>query len=93
MMLFYFQLVVREDTDGLGIVAHFSAHASEPLVALQFDPAGTLLLTADRLGHQFHLFRILPHLFSSSLGAVHHLYTLYRGDTTALVSLQVEDFA
>jgi hypothetical protein len=52
---------------------------------MQFDPSGMLLLTADRLGHNFHLFRIMAHPTSCSLGSVHHLYTLYRGDTTAKV--------
>ncbi|XP_047110731.1 breast carcinoma-amplified sequence 3 homolog [Schistocerca piceifrons] len=66
------------------MVAHFTAH-SEPVVALAFDSSGMLLLTADRRGHDFHLFRIQPHPCGSSLAAVHHLYTLHRGDTTAKV--------
>jgi len=66
------------------IIAHFMAH-SEPIVALSFDPSGMLLLTADKRGHDFHVFRIHPHPGGSSLAAVHHLYVLHRGDTTAKV--------
>ncbi|XP_064555557.1 breast carcinoma-amplified sequence 3 homolog isoform X2 [Drosophila montana] len=66
------------------IVAHFVAH-SEALVAMDFDSSGMLLLTADRRGHDFHVFRIQPHPVGSSLAAVHHLYVLHRGDTSAKV--------
>ena len=48
--------------------------------------SGSLLLTADVLGNNFHVYHILPHPICPSLGAVHHLYTLHRGDTTATVS-------
>ncbi|KAL1505720.1 hypothetical protein ABEB36_005219 [Hypothenemus hampei] len=66
------------------IVAHFVAH-SEAIVWLQFGPCGLLLLTADKRGHDFNLFRINPHPVGSALAAVHHLYTLHRGDTSARV--------
>ncbi|XP_052738207.1 breast carcinoma-amplified sequence 3 homolog isoform X2 [Bicyclus anynana] len=66
------------------IVAHFVAH-SEAIIALKFDPSGMLLVTADRRGHDFHVFRINPHPCGPSLAAVHHLYILHRGDTTAKV--------
>lgn len=66
------------------MVAHFVAH-SEALVAMQFDASGMLLLTADKRGHDFHVFRIHPHPSGPSLAAVHHLYILHRGDTTAKV--------
>lgn len=66
------------------IIAHFVAH-SEALVAMEFDSSGMLLLTADRRGHDFHVFRIQPHPVGSSLAAVHHLYVLHRGDTSAKV--------
>jgi hypothetical protein len=66
------------------IVAHFMAH-SEPIVALAFDPSGMLLLTADKCGHDFHVFRIHPHPGGPLLAAIHHLYILHRGDTTAKV--------
>lgn len=68
-----------------GVIAHFVAHQGTPIVALQFDPSGMLLATADKPGHSFHLFRIQPHPLSSAQAAIHHLYTLYRGDTTAKV--------
>ena len=48
--------------------------------------SGSLLLTADVLGNNFHVYHILPHPICPSLSAVHHLYTLHRGDTTATVS-------
>ena len=48
--------------------------------------SGSLLLTADVLGNNFYVYHILPHPICPSLGAVHHLYTLHRGDTTATVS-------
>ncbi|XP_045492824.1 breast carcinoma-amplified sequence 3 homolog [Colias croceus] len=66
------------------IVAHFIAH-SEAIIALKFDPSGMLLITADRRGHDFHVFRINPHPCGPSLASVHHLYVLHRGDTTARV--------
>ncbi|XP_076273958.1 breast carcinoma-amplified sequence 3 homolog isoform X3 [Rhynchophorus ferrugineus] len=66
------------------VVAHFVAH-SEAIVWLQFGPCGMLLLTADKRGHDFNLFRINPHPLGSSLAAIHHLYTLHRGDTSARV--------
>nr|XP_045610030.1 BCAS3 microtubule associated cell migration factor-like isoform X2 [Procambarus clarkii] len=69
-----------------GIVAHFTAHHGAPIVALSFDPTGMLLLTADKQGHNFHLFRLQPHPLSASQSAIHHLYTLHRGDTTAKVT-------
>ncbi|XP_022258482.1 breast carcinoma-amplified sequence 3-like isoform X1 [Limulus polyphemus] len=79
------ELNTEEDTEGEGIIAHFPAHANEPIAAMSFDPSGMLLLTACKLGHNFNIFRIFSHPASSSLGAVHHLYTLHRGDTTAKV--------
>ncbi|GFU24871.1 breast carcinoma-amplified sequence 3 homolog [Nephila pilipes] len=76
---------IDEDSDGEGIIAHFPAHANEPVAALEFDPSGMLLFTSCRLGHSFHIFRIFPHPASSAMGAVHHLYTLHRGETTSKV--------
>lgn len=66
------------------IVVHFLAH-SDPIVNLKFDPSGMLLLTADKRGHDFNVFRIYPHPCGPSMAAVHHLYVLHRGDTTAKV--------
>ena len=67
-------------------MAHFIAH-SEAIIALKFDPSGMLLVTADRRGHDFHVFRINPHPCGPSLASVHHLYILHRGDTTAKVQV------
>ena len=67
-----------------GVVAHFLAH-TRAIVALQWDASGSLLLTADKPGHNFHLFRIVAHPLGSAFAAVHHLYTLYRGDTPGSV--------
>ncbi|KAL1478268.1 hypothetical protein MTO96_016452 [Rhipicephalus appendiculatus] len=75
----------EEDTDTEGLVAHFQAHHGEPLSALHFDPSGVLLFTADRLGHNFHLFHLMPHPGGPTFGSVQHLYTLHRGDTTAKI--------
>ncbi|XP_077297871.1 breast carcinoma-amplified sequence 3 homolog isoform X2 [Arctopsyche grandis] len=66
------------------VVAHFVAH-SEPIVAIKFDASGMLLVTADKRGHDFHVFRIHPHPSGPNLASVHHLYILHRGDTTAKV--------
>lgn len=66
------------------IIAHFLAHA-EAVTAMSFDPSGMLLLTADRRGNDFNVFRIQPHPSGSVLAAVHHLYVLHRGDTSAKV--------
>ncbi|CAG9856672.1 unnamed protein product [Phyllotreta striolata] len=80
----YVQSLEKPSPSADPVVAHFTAHA-KPLVALQFDPSGALLLTADKSGHDFHLFRIQPHPGGSNLAAVHHLYVLHRGDTSATV--------
>jgi len=80
------QVMVQEDSDGVGLIAHFVAHATgHPVAAMAFDPSGTLLMTADCLGHSFHVFRLMVHPLSCALGAVHHLYTLFRGETQAKV--------
>ena len=39
------------------MLAHFRAH-QQPLAALQFDPAGTLLATASVRGHTINVFRL-----------------------------------
>ncbi|CDQ89095.1 unnamed protein product [Oncorhynchus mykiss] len=44
-----------------------------------------LLVTADTLGHDFHVFHVLTHPWTSNQSAVHHLYTLHRGETEAKV--------
>ncbi|KAF7219277.1 breast carcinoma amplified sequence 3 [Nothobranchius furzeri] len=78
------QVLVSEDSDGAGVIAHFPAH-DKPISCMQFNPSGMLLVTADTLGHDFHVFQILTHPWTSSQSAVHHLYTLHRGETEAKV--------
>ncbi|XP_069827881.1 BCAS3 microtubule associated cell migration factor isoform X1 [Dendropsophus ebraccatus] len=78
------QVLVSDDSDGEGIVAHFPAH-EKPICCMAFNPSGMLLVTSDTLGHDFHVFQILTHPWSSSQSAVHHLYTLHRGETEAKV--------
>uniref|UniRef100_A0A8C0GGP7 BCAS3 microtubule associated cell migration factor n=1 Tax=Chelonoidis abingdonii TaxID=106734 RepID=A0A8C0GGP7_CHEAB len=78
------QVIVSEDSDSSGIVAHFPAH-EKPICCMAFNPSGMLLVTTDTLGHDFHVFQVLTHPWSSSQSAVHHLYTLHRGETEAKV--------
>ncbi|CAB4015658.1 Breast carcinoma-amplified sequence 3-like, partial [Paramuricea clavata] len=66
-------------------IAHFPAHTGQPIAALAFDSSGSLLFTADTFGQDFHIFRVLPHPMCPSLGSVHHLYILHRGETMATV--------
>lgn len=75
----------EQDDGGIEtIVAHFTAHR-DAIVAMTFDLTGALLMTADKRGHDFHVFKIQPHPGGPTLAAVHHLYVLHRGDTTAKV--------
>ena len=83
MIVYCCQVLMGEDADGDEFIAHFPAHANEPVCAMEFDPSGLMLVTADKLGHNFHVFKVMSHPHSCSLSAVHHRYTLYRGDTTA----------
>uniref|UniRef100_A0A4W5NUI1 BCAS3 microtubule associated cell migration factor n=1 Tax=Hucho hucho TaxID=62062 RepID=A0A4W5NUI1_9TELE len=78
------QVLVSEDSDGEGVVAHFPAH-DKPISCMAFNPSGMLLVTADTLGHDFHVFQVLTHPWASNQSAVHHLYTLHRGETEAKV--------
>ena len=61
----------------------------QAVVAMSFDANGSLLLTCDRLGSYFNLFRIVPHPAGSCYSAVHHLYSLYRGDTPGSVQVKI----
>jgi len=72
-----------------GVIAHFIAH-NKAIVALKFDSTGNLLLTCDSSGNYFNLFRIFPFPAGSSFSSVHHLYTLYRGDTPGNVQVSKE---
>ncbi|XP_012224640.2 microtubule-associated protein futsch isoform X2 [Linepithema humile] len=73
-----------DDANAEAVIAHFTAH-SDAIVAMTFDLTGALLMTADKRGHDFHVFKIQPHPGGPTLAAVHHLYILHRGDTTAKV--------
>jgi hypothetical protein len=67
---------MKEDS-AENVVAHFVGHVG-PIVAMTFDPTGLLLVTADKHGHRFHVFRIHSHPCGPALAAVHHLYILHR---------------
>lgn len=66
------------------IIAHFLAH-QEPIYALEFNPTGRLLVTADSLGQYFNVFQINSNSFKCTRTVVKHLYSLHRGDTNAKV--------
>ncbi|VDK73675.1 unnamed protein product, partial [Litomosoides sigmodontis] len=66
------------------VTAHFVAH-TEPIGFIAFGNGGQLLVTAGQSSTYFHVFLIHPHPGSSLLGAVRHLYRLYRGTTPAKV--------
>ncbi|KAM6946465.1 BCAS3 microtubule associated cell migration factor [Aplochiton taeniatus] len=78
------QVMVNDDSNGDGVVAHFPAH-DKPILSMQFNPSGILLVTTDTMGHDFHVFQVITHPWASSQSAVHHLYTLHRGETEAKV--------
>ena len=67
-----------------GVVAHFVAH-NKAVVAMEFDRNGTLLLTADSVGNYFNLYKIMAHPSGATYSTVHHLYSLYRGETPGSV--------
>lgn len=69
------------------------AHAGQPITCLEFCPSGRMLATADALGHSFHVFSVYPHPGGSPMGAVHHLYTLKRGETSAQVVMSIKKAA
>ncbi|KAG1133355.1 hypothetical protein G6F42_001503 [Rhizopus arrhizus] len=82
-------MVMIRDTQALitrnnSIIAHFRPH-THPISCLSFNPSGTLLLSASKQGHTFHIFSILTNILA--VGNVSHLYSLSRGYTDA----QVED--
>jgi hypothetical protein len=70
-----------------GIVAHFLATAERGshIAALAFNPSGSLLVTASAEGHLFNVFHLVPHPWLCGESTVHHLYTLFRGATSASV--------
>ena len=76
-------------------LAHFRAHdAQSAVVQLEFNPAGTLLATADIDGQHVHIFSVIGQathvagtkaLPDAPLLRPRHLYTLRRGVTTSLI--------
>ena len=71
-----------------GDVAHFVAH-SKAIVAMAWDSSDSLLLTRDKLGNNFNLFRVVAHPLGSAFATVHHLKTFFRRDTPG----SVQDYA
>jgi hypothetical protein len=68
----------------ISTIAHFRPH-THPVTCLTFNQAGTLLMSASKQGHTFHIFSILTN--TSTAGNAAHVYSLSRGITDA----QVED--
>ncbi|KAI8886992.1 hypothetical protein K501DRAFT_213041 [Backusella circina FSU 941] len=68
------------NTNSNSVIAHFRPH-THAISYLTFNSAGTLLLSASKQGHTFHIFSIL----TSSTAHVAHLYSLSRGITDAQV--------
>lgn len=77
------------------VVAHFRAHTS-PLLMLEFDPSGTLLVTASIHGHNINVFQICPASggarsgAGAGAGAAVHLYRLSRGMTPAIIQVSTD---
>ncbi|XP_010539276.1 PREDICTED: autophagy-related protein 18f isoform X2 [Tarenaya hassleriana] len=84
-------MVIIRDITSKSIISQFRAHKS-PILALCFDPSGTLLVTASVQGHNINVFGIMPRRLckSSSTGndvmaSSVHLYKLQRGFTNAVI--------
>lgn len=77
LFIFTPQLKPTKEDDPENLICHFVGHVG-PIVAMTFDPSGLLLVTADKHGHRFHVYRIQPHPCCAQLAAVHHLYILHR---------------
>ena len=69
----------------LPMVMYYSVCVCVKVHLVALSP-GMLLVTADTLGHDFHVFHVLTHPWASNQSAVHHLYTLHRGETEAKVT-------
>ena len=82
--------VMVRDVVERSLIAHFRAHNS-PLLALQFDPSGTLLVTASLHGHNVHIFQICPRqgpdrpISARPTASAIHLFRLSRGVTPAVI--------
>jgi len=83
------EVEIGPEPDASFVVAHFRAHADHPIACMRSCPSGRLLATADVSGHAFHVFSIYPHPGGPTLAAVHHLYILRRGETTAEASVTI----
>jgi hypothetical protein len=84
---FQWQVIVRDIVSKL-LIVQFRAHSS-PILALCFDPSGTLLVTASVHGQNINVFRIIPpphgnESEAGQLGTYFHLYKLQRGITNAV---------
>ncbi|KAK9833606.1 hypothetical protein WJX74_000354 [Apatococcus lobatus] len=84
--------VMIRDVVARTIVAHFRAHES-PLLMLEFDPSGTLLVTTSIRGHNINIWQVQPPTGSQGSqgnqpgtpGRAVHLYRLKRGLTDASI--------
>ncbi|KAK7262650.1 hypothetical protein RJT34_30225 [Clitoria ternatea] len=80
-------MVIVRDIVTKNVVAQFRAHTS-PILALCFDPSGTIIVTASVQGHNINVFKIMPGYESVSAcdaGPYVHLYRLQRGFTNAVI--------
>jgi hypothetical protein len=80
------ELLLEQKTQPIqdSTVAHWVGHP-QPLGAAAFNNSGSLIVTTDITGRDFHVFAINIHPLTSADSSVHHLYTLRRGDTTAQI--------
>ncbi len=65
-------------------MAHFRAHTS-PLLLLQFDASGTLLVTASVHGHTVNIYHLAAPHKRGEMGNAVHLFRLCRGMTPAVI--------
>lgn len=65
-------------------LAHFRAHTS-PLLLLQFDASGTLLVTASVHGHTVNIYHLAAPSRKGEVGSAVHLFRLCRGVTPAVI--------
>ena len=65
-------------------LAHFRAHTS-PLLLLQFDASGTLLVTASVHGHTVNIYHLAAPSKRGEVGSAVHLFRLCRGMTPAVI--------
>ncbi|KAL1558469.1 autophagy-related protein 18g-like [Salvia divinorum] len=83
-------VIVVKDLVSSDVIAQFRAHTS-PILALCFDPSGTLLVTASVHGNNMNIFRIMPFHKGGASGSGDwstsyvHLHKLYRGITSAVI--------